>query len=180
MITDRIRSFTPRIFVVAALLGALLAGCDSGGDSDDDSDENGYFLRFDANGSRVSFTQRGALWATFAQSGTQHNAVFTGYNAQSNMGLQIYSTAPIEEGTYTGYQFSGNAIVGILIYYQDPNGITYTSGINPPATTRITVEEITSRSVRGTFEGRLTEPGHPDMIITNGVFVVERANERAN
>src|SRR5690606_8909460 len=100
-------------------LPLLVAACS---DSSGPSGNSGYFLRFDANGSRVTYTNEGALFATFSQSGSQHVGVFTGYDASTNMGLQVYSDAPIATTTYSGYTLSGSTFVGALIGYQDASG----------------------------------------------------------
>lgn len=137
-----------------------------------------YFMKFDVDGKTIEFTTQASLVAAFSSSGTtvkQYNALFTGYNSNSNMGLQIFDGNAITTGTYTGYTIVNSAVVGVLIGYQDTSGTLYTQGTtNSDAV--ITISEMTTSTVKGTFSGTLKATGKSDISVTNGQFYVWRAN----
>lgn len=161
-------SFQTLVFV---LLVALLGSC-----KNDDADTGtDYFVRFNANGQKVEFKVHGSLVAAFGQSGSQYNAVFTGYDANTNISLQVFDNKAIVPATFTGYSLSGSTFVGALIGYQDNTGTLYTQGAVTPNST-ITITELTSAAVRGTFSGTVKATGKSDISITNGEFYVWRAN----
>lgn len=154
------------------LLGAtLVAACDSGGTDDPDAGE--YFVRFSAGETPISFTRQGSIVGTFAQSGNQHNAIFTGYDETTGIHLQIYDREAVTEQTYSGYGFETDAVVGVLIGYYNADG-SYASGASPTEETRVVVSEITETSVRGTFQGTVKADGLPDLALTEGEFFVQR------
>jgi hypothetical protein len=162
--------FTFQILVFA-LLVVLFGSC-----KNDDSDTGSeYYVRFNANGQKVEYTIHNSLVAAFGQSGIQYNAVFTGYDATSNISLQVYDNKAIVPATFTGYSLSGSTFVGALIGYQDKTGTLYTQGAVTPNST-ITITEITSAAVRGTFNGTVKAAGKSDISITSGEFYVWRAN----
>ncbi|HSM46343.1 MAG TPA: hypothetical protein VK872_00895, partial [Draconibacterium sp.] len=86
--------FTFQILVFA-LLVVLFGSC-----KNDDSDTGSeYYVRFNANGQKVEYTIHNSLVAAFGQSGIQYNAVFTGYDATSNISLQVYDNKAIVPAT---------------------------------------------------------------------------------
>lgn len=98
-------SFQILIFV---LLVALLVSC-----KNDDADTGSeYYVRFNANGQKVEYTIHNSLVAAFGQSGIQYNAVFTGYDATSNISLQVFDNKAIAPATFTGYSLSGSTFIG--------------------------------------------------------------------
>jgi len=154
-----------------ALCVLILSAC---GSSTEPS-ETELFLRFNANGSLVEFTNAASLFAAFTSTSGQSNLVITGYDAVSGTNLQIYDNGPVGTGTYSGYGVVGNVLVGTLMAYEDPSGTEYVT--NPgSADVTITVSEITDTRVRGTFSGTLEASGEPDLVVTAGSFVVQRAN----
>jgi hypothetical protein len=157
--------------LVFALLIVTFGSCSK----DDEPAENEYYVRFNANGEKIEFTVQGAVVAAFGQSGSQYNAVFTGYDANTNISLQVYDNKSIAPATFTGYTLSGSNFVGALIGYQDKTGTLYTQGATNPNSI-ITITEITSAAVRGTFSGTVKATGKSDISITNGEFYVWRAN----
>jgi hypothetical protein len=167
----RMKFFTRRTIVILsfALFGVIFNSCKS------DADESTYYVRFNADGTRIEFTIHGLLVAAFGQAGNQYNGVFTGGDNSSNISLQVYDNKSIVPATFTGYTLSESTFVGALIGYQDKNGTLYTQGsINPNST--ITITEITSTAVRGTFSGTVKATGKSDISITGGEFYVWRAN----
>jgi hypothetical protein len=158
--------------VLTAVFLALcvsFAGCDSG-----DADGSPYFIRFNAGGGQVFFNGVNAVWGAFAQASTQHNAVFSAFNQSSNVSVQVFDRAPVAEGTYSGYSFDQGAVIGILIAYQNPAGVTFVSGPMPSADTRVIITQISPTAVRGTFQGTLRSAGQPDLAVTGGEFHVQR------
>ncbi len=167
----KILNFRAMILILGIVFSSLVFNsCKKDATSGD-----GYVMRFYVDGSKVEFTGQGSLVAAFAQSGTIFNAVFTGYTANSNMGLQIFDNKAIGATTYSGYGIVGSSIVGVLISYEDTDGTVYTQGTGTTDAT-ITISEITDTTVRGTFSGTLKANGKPDIKITNGEFFVWRAN----
>lgn len=165
--------FTSRAIIILcfALFGIIFNSCNN----NDADDESTYYVRFNANGQKVEYTIHNSLVAAFGQSGIQFNAVFTGYDATSNISLQVFDNKAIVSDTFTGYSLSGSSFVGALIGYQDKTGTLYTQGAVTPNST-ITITELTSAAVRGTFSGTVKATGKPDISITGGEFYVWRAN----
>lgn len=158
--------------ILAIVVFALLSG---GCKKDDDSGSDGYHMKFKLDGAQVEFNMQTALVAAFAQSGTQYNAVFSGSDGKSNTGLQVFDNKAISASKYSGYTISNSAVVGALMHYEDMNGTVYTQGsVNPDI--EITIVEINSTIVKGTFRGTLKSTGKADISITNGEFFVWRAN----
>lgn len=154
-------------FVVFTL---LFNGCKK-----DQSTQGGYLMKFDVNGKTVEFTGQASLVAAFSNSGNQYLGVFTGYDATSNMSLQVYDNKTIVPGSFSGYTAANGALTGILITYQDQSGTVYSSATtNSDAV--ITISEITNTTVRGTFSGTMKSAGKPDISVTNGQFYVWRAS----
>jgi hypothetical protein len=155
---------------------ALLGACGGDGDGGTGPDGNGdLFYRFDANGTRITYTVQQSLLGSFAQSGNQRTAIITGFNANSNSALQIYAGTAIGVGTYSGYTINPtlSAVVGVLMHYQDAGGVLYQSD-GGAVQEVINITELNATTVRGTFTGRLKAAGRPDMVITNGEFLVRR------
>lgn len=168
-----LRFFSVRAPFLLLILGTtLVAACDSGS-TDGDPEPGEYFVRFSAGGTPISFTRQGSIVGTFAQSGNQHNAIFTGYDETTGIHLQIYDREAVTEQTYSGYGFEADAVVGVLIGYYNADA-SYASGISPTEETRVVVSEITETSVRGTFQGTVMADGRPDLVLTDGEFFVQR------
>ena len=132
-----------------------------------------YEMTFNANGTQIKYNTDNAVVATFSQTGEQYVGIFSGYDANSNMGLSVYDNKQISESDYTGFTASGMATVGALIGYQDDSGTLYSQAGND---VDIKISSITSDSVSGTFSGTLTATGKPNMVITEGKFTLKRLN----
>lgn len=154
-----------------ALLMLLVGSCKK----DDNTDSGAYVMSFKVDGKLVEFKVQASLVAAFGHADNVYNAVFTGYDPDSNISLQIFDGKEIVAATYTGYGLVGGSIVGAVIGYSDKSGTLYTQyAVNSDAT--ITISEITSSTVRGTFSGKLRSNGKSDISITEGKFYVWRAN----
>ena len=153
---------------------AFLAGCSSGNSTTGPSGDS-YYLRLKANGTQVQFTNDASLQGAFSQSGIQYNGLFTGFDAASNMSLQVFDGAAITPKSYSGFDISGGALRGVLLTYQDTGGVVYGSGGNGTDAV-VTITEMSQTAVKGTFSGTVKVNGHPNVAITAGEFVVHRAN----
>lgn len=156
------------LFIVLLMMISVVNSCKK-----DNSISNTYEMSFYANGTKVVYTVEGALVATFSNAGDQFLGIFSGYDVNSNMGLQVYSNTEISENSYSGYTTSGFVLVGVLIGYQDTSGTLYSQAGGDVI---IDVASITDTSVSGTFSGTLKASGKPDMVITEGKFTVKRFN----
>jgi glutamate synthase domain-containing protein 3 len=168
------KNLTRRLFLLTTCF-ALFALATGSCKKDDATDDGKYFIRFNANGSKVEFTVQGSLVAAFGQAGTQYNAVFTGGDAASNISLQVYDGKAIAAGTFSGYTITGGAVVGAIMGYSDNSGTLYTQG-SVGSNASITISEITTTTVRGTFSGTLKASGKTDIVVSQGEFYVWRAN----
>jgi hypothetical protein len=156
-------------------LGSILILGSCGGSDSTGPGGGTYYLRFRANGTQVSFTLQTHLTGTFAQSGTQYNAIFVGFDGLVNANVQVYDGSAITTTTYSGYGIVGAALRGAIMGYHDAAGTLYVSG-NGQTDAMVTVQEITSEYVRGIFSGRLMATGKADLDISNGEFKVPRVN----
>lgn len=164
---------TPYLLVFLLLL-SLFSACKKENNSSNTTATGTYYMRFKANGTQVEFTNQQSLVAAFSNTGNQYVGIFTGYDANSNMGLQVYDNKAIATGTYTGYAAVGSVLVGTLISYQTSNSSIYgETGMD--TTVVVNINELTSTAVKGTFNGILS--GQNDsMVITNGEFYLHRVN----
>jgi hypothetical protein len=172
------RRTTATLGLVSLVLagGTLLAGCGKSHDSTGPGNSNDYFLRFNVNGSAVSFTLQTSLNAAFAHSGTVYNAVIVGFDATRNANVQIVNGSPIGTGTWHDFQIQGSALVGSLIGYQDAGGTLYGTSPGSDADVTVAITKMTDTAVRGTFSGTIVASGHADLVVTNGEFFVPRSN----
>jgi hypothetical protein len=161
----------PRALGLLILGGLLSSGCSTS----TSPNGSGYFLHFQANGTTVAYTAQPSLLVAFGHAGTQYNALITGFDATSNMSVQVFDGAVIAKGTFSGYGVVGSAFVGALITYQDASGTVYVS-TDQATDAIITITDLTATTMSGTFKGRLKVAGHPDIVVTNGEFFVKRAN----
>jgi hypothetical protein len=159
-----------------ALVPWLILGCGGGSESTGPGGSGDHYLRFQANGAQVSYTEQSSLLMTFSNSGTQYVGIVSGFDATSNANLQIYANAAISTGTWSGYNLSGSALVGALIGYHPAGGVLHTSGGTGVVTASVTISEITGTTARGTFTATLRAAGQPDITVTNGEFFVPRFN----
>lgn len=153
-----------------ALVAITISSCKK-----EDTGENGYFIRFKANGTVVNYTIQASLVAAFGKSGIQHNAVFSGGDASSNISLQVFDSKSIVASAFSGYTITDGAVVGALIGYSDNTGTLYTQG-SVGSNASITITGITATTVSGTFSGTLKASGKADIVVSQGEFFVWRAN----
>ena len=130
-------------------------------------------MSFKANGTQVNYKTIGAIVATFSNNSSEYLGAFSGYDATSNMNLQVYDGATITTKNYSGYTAAGNGLIGVLIGYQGDSGtLCSEAGDDAPAT----VTSISETSVSGTFSGTIKADRKADIAITNGKFTLQRFN----
>jgi len=160
------------IFIILAIVifTVVIVGCKK-----EEAGSNGYWIKFKVDGSQVEFTLQSSLVAAFAQAGTQYNAVISGSDSKSHVGLQVYDNKAIVANKYSGYTILNGAVVGVLMHYADASGVVYNQSVTN-SNLEITISELTATAVRGTFSGTLKATGKTDIAITSGEFYVWRAN----
>lgn len=163
-----------RFFLVLTLLVTsmtFIVSC-----TKDEETPGEYYLRFEANGKLVEYTNQLGLTAGFAQSNNQHVGTISGWNdASSNFSVLLYDLEPITESTYSGYVASVNGVVGVLFAHKEKEtGVVFSSGVDAEFDATTTITEITETGVKGTFNGKVKAANHPDISITNGSFFVKR------
>ncbi|ASB49073.1 hypothetical protein [Alkalitalea saponilacus] len=155
-----------------SLLFLIFSACSSDGDKDEDI----FFIRFNADGTKVEFTNQLILTAGFGQSGQFHTATISGANdAITNVGLQIYHDSPIIEGIYSGYGVTNDVVTGVILHYSAPTGILYSSG-GVDVYAQVEITGLSQSVVTGKFSGVLKADEQSDLIVTDGEFRVRRIN----
>ena len=167
----RFRMVRTSAFAAHIVCLALFAGCKSSTGPSSST----YSATFSANGSTVQYTTQSSLLAAFAQASTQYDCIVSAFDASSSLSLQMYDGSAITAKAYSGYNVVGGALVGVLVVYQDAAGVVYRSG-GVTTDALITVTQITSTTIRGTFQGTVKSAGHANVVIANGTFYVKRAN----
>lgn len=164
-----LRRHAPSPVLLLLVVCLSIAGCDSS-----DPEPSPFFVRFNAGGSQVQFNAVNTVWGAFGNAESQHTGVFSAFTESSNISIQVYDRSPIVEATYSGYSVDQGALIGMLITYQNPAGVLFSSGATPSADSRVVITQITSSAVRGTFQGTVRASGHPDLVLTAGEFHVQR------
>lgn len=168
------KTFTKTLILVFALFIAFFMNGCSKSDGGNDIDSGNYYISFKANGTQMRYTQQSVLSYNTSQSGPLYVGIVSGFNdASSNINLQVHNNAEIVPGTYSGYTLTGGVFVGIIIGYTDPvSGESFvTSALNVEG--QITITEIETTGVKGTFSGRVVKSGLSDILITEGSFFVK-------
>ena len=165
---------TRRTLAGLILASVLVTGCGGGNTT---GTSGGYYLRFQTPSGQVNFTSQPSLMAAFSQAGNQHTMLVTGYDATANFSISVFDGAAITQKTYSGNDINPalGALVGVQLTYQDASGTVYSIGSGTVIQT-VTISNITSTTVTGTFSGTLRSTGHADLLISNGQFLVQRAN----
>lgn len=162
------------LFAVSSLLRRLgglalivvvggLAGCRG-----DKLGPDGYFIRFEADGAAVLLTEN--ILVTPNQTGDLYVVLVSGNSKQhveESANLQLFSLSPIEEGLYTEMGNPPALPLGASVGYDTRAGNFFVS-VSRPA--RITVEEVTDKTMRGSFTATVGKNGFPDIVLTEGTF----------
>ncbi|MCB0501815.1 MAG: hypothetical protein KDD32_03975 [Bacteroidetes bacterium] len=156
-------------WLLVVIISIFLCSCGS-----DSIGQSEFYVRFNANGTAITFNVQGATVGSFAQAGAQFNAVFSGYDANTNINLQVYDGKAIEETIYSGYQSINGALVGALVSYNDGQNSYTQGGVNSDAI--ITIDDISATTVKGRFSCTVKSNGQSDINLTDGEFYVSRVN----
>lgn len=139
----------------------------------DSSIGNTYEMTFTANGTKVTYTLEAALVATFTDSEGQYLGVFSGFDDNTNISIDVFDNQAITEKKYSGYTAVGTALSGVIMGYQDSSGTNYSQA---GSDLEVNVTSITDTAVSGTFSGTLKASGKSDMVIADGKFTLKRFN----
>jgi hypothetical protein len=166
-----------RLFARAAALTAclvVLASCGDGGTGPFNGD---LFLRLRVNGTLYEFSLDGGLIATFGGSGRFNNLNISGTDAGATSALvQVWDTVMVSPRVYTKYTATVPAgAFGAIVSFTDASGTDYASG-DPGTDANVTITEISSTQVAGTFSGILAATGQANVSVTEGSFRVARFN----
>jgi hypothetical protein len=93
-----------------------------------------------------------------------------GSEVASSFNVSVFDVTPIEARSYVGYQTVTGGFTSAGLTYRT-GGIEYSSNVSD-ADNRVTVTEIATAYLRGTFSGTVRAPGRPEVVITNGEFYV--------
>jgi hypothetical protein len=163
----------------ARLLSVLLATValgSCGGSNATGPSGNDLFFSFKMNGTMVEYTDAAALWATFNTTTGQSSLIIVGFDGSTGAGLQVWRDQAVTTGTYSGFTAVNNAIVGVVMYYDDATNTNFAADPVVPADATIVITSITATRVSGTFFGVLKAQGQPDITVTEGKFTVQRTN----
>lgn len=165
---------------VSLLLTLLLGGCSK---KETDTPGGDYYFKFKAGSQSYSYT--GNSYATFSTSDDLNLAGIGGFE-NSSVGTKnvasvlIGSLTEIKQGTYSGLVYpnaSGNSPV-VFFSWIDENGKTYGNLYQDNATNTVTISQLSSSSVKGSFSGKIYDvsaSGSP-AISFSGEFHVKRMN----
>lgn len=142
------------------------------------SSENGeYFVKFKAGSTNINYNNQAGLYYTATQSGSSHIVLISGFNnAASNISLQVYSNAAITAGSYNGYSISSGIPIGIIIGYLDAGSGQLFNTAGAVTDASVTITEINSTHIKGSFSGTVKKSGQADISITAGEFYVKKIN----
>ena len=160
---------------VAALIATACKSSTDAGDSQQTSSGT-YYVRFKANGAQIDYSSDTWVNAAIAKTGPEYFFVGAstpaGSVGEGSMSVSVFDPSPITTTTYSG----GLTPVGTTGAYTLPQ-LSYVTGSSTYTSSndaRITLTEITSTTVKGTFQGTVSTTGKPSISITNGEFFAKR------
>jgi hypothetical protein len=139
-----------------------------------DLDDLDLFLRFRVDGTLVEYTSWESVFAVFTSyyTGTEVMNVVA-WDSTSGLRLRMSSgQAPNELGTYSIAHQVNDPTFRISIFYQDPGGIEYVASPVVPEDATIVISHVGPTTVGGTFFGIVKAADRPDVVITDGEFMV--------
>ncbi|WP_439481555.1 hypothetical protein [Cyclobacterium plantarum] len=169
----------PSISLLVLCLLVSFTSCSTGTDDDIEDKIGDYMISFNGNGVLQEFTADHFPQGNIFDNGTQYTGVFSGTRSSSSVGVSVYDNKAIASNNYSGFvvteptQQSLAFVIGASINYNEGQTVYSTPDSNPQVT--VTITEITSTEVRGTFSGTLKSSGKEDLVVTNGKFYVPRA-----
>jgi len=169
------------VFLASLSFTLLLGGCSKKGS--DMPDGGDYYFKFNAGSQSYSYT--GNSYATFSTSDDLNLAGIGGFENMSvgtkNVAsVLIGSLNEITQSTYSGLVYPGATGNSPAVFFSwiDENGKTYGSLYQDNATNTVTITQLSSSSVKGTFSGKIYDvltSGSP-AINFSGEFYVKRMN----
>jgi hypothetical protein len=166
----------------AAAILALLAGCSSSTDSTG-SQSGADFIRFQASGAQIQFQDQptSPVAATIAAIGSESSLNVTGQSAFSaspfsNIQITVIDPSPITTKTYGAFQpvgTSGAFTSAIISYNVGSVGYDNTAA-GTGSDVQVTITEITSTTVRGTFSATVKTKAGAVVAISGGSFLAKR------
>jgi len=176
---NKVWSYWRPSFLIILSFALLLGIC-----AKSKSDGSGeYYFKFTA-GSQ-SFTYTGNSYATLSTSDDIYMAGIGGFKDMSvgtkNVAsVLVGSLNPIANGTYSGlvYQGTGGNTPKIFLSWIDANGKTFGSLYQDYATNTVTITQLSSSVVKGTFSGKIYDVSSSGSAPINfsGEFYVKRMN----
>jgi hypothetical protein len=166
-----------RAYRLIALLAASV-GCYSSHTTNLDDYE--IFVRFKADGNLMEFTSRTDLYGVFVGSVCSAResleiAAWEPWDTGTRLGLYLTGPKGFGTGTYSSAQGQDPRLR--LLYYRAPEGGDYFADPAAAESAMITISHVDIGTISGTFFGVLKAEGHPDVVITDGEFLVRREHD---
>ena len=140
-------------------------------------DDLDAFLSFRVDGGLVEYRSLGELFGQYIHSSESGRVALSvvGWDATTGLHLSVSSVQAYPGlGTYTADHRATDSTFRMGIYYQHPEGIGYLTHEDGT----IVISHIGPTAIGGTFFGVLKSEGRPDIMITDGEFMVRREHER--
>lgn len=168
-----IRITVVTLLSVIAVFAMLLSSCKKSSTSG-----TSYYVKGNVNGTLVNYTGfTSAIFTTLPGSPAYYVLGIQGQqsqNASTNLfGIVVTDLSQITTKTYTDATV-GSTVQGVVSYYDNSNN-QYSSAFAVTPGVTITISEITSTYVAGTFSGTVTDISSGQIqTITNGSFKVKK------
>jgi hypothetical protein len=158
----------------------ILSSCSSDDSNDDQNGSTSYYIKAKVNGQNISVSHL----AQALQQGSGNNKTLTLYASTSLSQIYPFFSCDIEDLTQVTTGTYNHATHIMLFQYYDTNNNTYGDyEINGTFPFQLQITEVTSSTVKGTFQGSLRVAGSNTEIVTisDGEFFLPRYyNEYGN
>lgn len=194
------RSFHHRLsFIALLLMATALSECKKSGGTANTGNGNsgGYYMRFDLNGKAVDYESDPNATLSFLSGLALYNGALSAYSniyngAKDAVVITLFSTTAISAGV--GYNDPLKALAGngdpepqAEVFWFDSTGVSWiTAGafsdangnVSLPgvvANAKVTITDLTSTYVKGTFSGTVYRPDFAvSNVISDGEFYLKR------
>ena len=130
-------------------------------------------MRFRADGTLVEYTALANVLGMYTEYCGATSLSVVAWDLASGLGLRVASAAGSPgPGTWSIAYRDNDPTFRMSIYYQDSRGTGYIARPVVPEDASITISQVTSNSIAGTFFGLVKASGLPDVTITHGEFSV--------
>ena len=162
---NKISSSFTHLSLLSTLMvfSAFFTGCKK------DQPDKTYYIRFKYDDKHPEYTEPLSVYASFEHIG-DYSCILTESSSFYTMKLQVNDYKPIDTGTY---QIQGLGDSTLVHAYIDWNTSSHYSSASDSGNATITILEITSTTVRGTFSGTVTAPGQTEIILREGEFFLQ-------